>query len=106
MAYLLSPWCKFPQVCLTLAIGGLVRGVFQMRDRRLGAAAWMAFVIIAGICFYLMLAACDLGIRPLFGLHYCTAHATPDRLADQRALERDLRAQIHEAQLGLARLPA
>jgi hypothetical protein len=76
-----------------------------MRGRVLGAVVWTCFVIIAGYCGSLMLAACDLGFRPIFGLHYCVARAEPDRLADQRARERGLQDRIHEAELHIARLP-
>jgi hypothetical protein len=69
-------------------------------------AGWIIFAFLVGCCGYLALASCDLGIRPLFGLGYCTLHAAPDRLADQRARERDLQDHIHEAELRLARLPA
>jgi hypothetical protein len=68
-------------------------------------AGWVTFAFLVGCCGYLALAACDLGIRPLFALGYCSVHAAPDRLADQRARERDLRDRIHEAELRLARLP-
>jgi len=68
-------------------------------------AGWITFAFLIGCCSYLALAACDLGIRPLFALGYCSVHAAPDRLADQRARERDLRDRIHEAELRLARLP-
>jgi hypothetical protein len=68
-------------------------------------AGWITFALLVGCCGYLALAACDLGIRPLFALGYCSVHAAPDRLADQRARERDLRDRIHEAELRLARLP-
>jgi hypothetical protein len=53
----------------------------------------------------LALAACDLGVRPLFALGYCSVRTGPDRLADQRARESDLRDRIHEAEMRLARLP-
>jgi hypothetical protein len=76
-----------------------------MPVRVLLVAGWVTFAFLVGCCGYLALAACDLGIRPLFALGYCTVHAAPDRLADQRARERDLRDQIHEAELRLARLP-
>jgi hypothetical protein len=68
-------------------------------------AGWIIFAFLVGCCGYLALAACDLGIRPLFALGYCSVHASPDRLADQHARERDLRGRIHEAELRLARLP-
>jgi hypothetical protein len=68
-------------------------------------AGWTTFAFLVGCCGYLALTACDLGIRPLFALGYCSVHAAPDRLADQRARERDLRDRIHEAELRLARLP-
>jgi hypothetical protein len=77
-----------------------------MPVRLLWVAGWVIFAFLVGCCGYLALAACDLGIRPLFGLGYCAVHAAPDRLADQRARERDLQDQIHEAELRLARLPA
>jgi hypothetical protein len=76
-----------------------------MRDRVLRASAWAGFVLVAGGCCYLMLAACDLGIHPIFGLNYCSERGASDRLADQHARERDLRTQIHEAELRIARLP-
>src|SRR5580698_2589655 len=77
-----------------------------MPVRVLWVAGWVIFAFLVGCCGYLALAACDLGIRPLFGLGYCAVHAAPDRLADQRARERDLQDQIHEAELRLARLRA
>jgi hypothetical protein len=76
-----------------------------MPVRVLLVAGWVIFAFLVGCCGYLALAACDLGVRPLFGLGYCTVHAAPDRLGDQRARERDLRDHIHEAELRLARLP-
>jgi hypothetical protein len=76
-----------------------------MPVRVLWVAGWVIFAFLVGCCGYLALAACDLGIRPLFALGYCTVHAAPDRLGDQRARQRDLQDQIHEAELRLARLP-
>jgi hypothetical protein len=76
-----------------------------VRDRAFRIAAWASFALIVGYGAYLMLAACDLGIHPVFGLQYCKAHAEPDRLASERALESDLRDRIHDAELRLARLP-
>jgi hypothetical protein len=70
-----------------------------MRSRALGIAAWAGFALVVGCGGYLMLAACDLGIRPFFGLRYCKAQAEPDRFANERARERDLRDRIHEAEL-------
>lgn len=77
-----------------------------MRDRLIVAAGWAGFVIISAWCSYLMLSACEFGIRPIFGANYCAAQAAPDGLADQRARESDLRSRIHLAELRIARLPS
>jgi hypothetical protein len=76
-----------------------------MPAQALSIAGWTVFAFLVGCCGYLALAACDLGIRPLFALGYCSVHAAPDGLADQRARERGLLDRIHEAELHLARLP-
>jgi hypothetical protein len=76
-----------------------------MRDQAFRMTAWASFAFIVGYGAYLMLVACDLGIHPVFGLQYCKARAEPDRFANERALESDLRDRIHEAELRLARLP-
>jgi len=76
-----------------------------MRAKAPLIAGWATFAFLIGCCAYLALAACDLGIRPLFALGYCPVRAAPDRLADERARERDLRDRIHEVELRLARLP-
>jgi hypothetical protein len=77
-----------------------------MRERSYGIVAWVSFALLVGYGAYLMLAACDLGIRPLFGLQYCRANAHSDGLSSERARERGLRDRIHEAELRVARLPA
>jgi hypothetical protein len=76
-----------------------------MPARASSIAGWATFAFLIGCCGYLALAACDLGIRPLFALRYCSVPASPDRLADQRARETGLRDRIHEAEMRLARLP-
>jgi hypothetical protein len=78
---------------------------FAMPTQAQLMAGWAAFAFLMGCCGYLALAACDLGIRPLFALKYCSVPASPDRLADQRARETDLRDRIHQAEMHLARLP-
>jgi hypothetical protein len=77
-----------------------------MRNRVLGAVGWTCFVAIVGCCCYVILAACDLGFRPIFGLRYCAARTAGDGLWDQRARERELKDRVHEAELRIARLPA
>jgi len=72
--------------------------------RRLAIAAWVAFLLVVGVAAELALAACDLGIHPLFGLSYCPAPA-PGSLAAEQDRERDLLDRLHVAQLALARLP-
>jgi hypothetical protein len=76
-----------------------------MHERWLGIGAWVAFVFIVGTAAHLTLAACDLGLHPLFGLNYCQAEAADDPLAHERERERTLLDRLHEAQLGLSRLP-
>jgi hypothetical protein len=75
------------------------------QKRWLTRAAWVAFILMAGAAAYLALAACDLGIHPLFGLSYCRAQAAPDGLAAEQERERDLLDRLHQAQLDVARLP-
>src|SRR5262249_7773381 len=65
-------------------------------------AAFAVLVIAIGIVF---LAACDLNIRPLFGLRYCVSRASQPDLQAERERERNLRERIHEAELRLAQLP-
>src|SRR5262249_24800948 len=66
--------------------------------------AWAAFALLLVGIGVLFLAACDLGLRPLLGLRYCTLAAMSD-LAGERERERALRARIHEAELRIAQLP-
>jgi hypothetical protein len=73
--------------------------------RWLTRAAWIGFVLMIGIAAYLALAACALGIRPLFGLSYCRAEASISGLAAEQQRERDLLDRLHQAQLDVARLP-
>ena len=73
--------------------------------RWLTIAAWFAFVLMVGIVAYLALAACDLGVRPLFGLSYCRAEASISGLAAEQERERNLLDRLHQAQLDVARLP-
>jgi hypothetical protein len=68
----------------------------------LGWSVFSAFLVAIGIVF---LAACDLNIRPLFGLRYCVSHASPPDLQTKRERERELRSRVHEAELRLAQLP-
>ena len=76
-----------------------------MRERWLATGAWAAFVLMIGIVAYLTLAACDLGLHPLFGLSYCRAQAASDPLARERERERNLLDRLHEAQLNISKLP-
>jgi len=76
-----------------------------MHERWLTAGAWVALVLVVGAAAHLMLAACDLGVHPLFGLRYCRADAAADPLAAEREKERILLDRLHEAQLNLSRLP-
>jgi hypothetical protein len=68
-------------------------------------AAWVAFILMVAGAGYLALAACDLGVHPLFGLSYCPARASASGLAGEQARERDLLDRLHQAQLDVARLP-
>lgn len=76
-----------------------------MHERWLTRSAWIAFVLVILASARLTLAACDLGVHPLFGLSYCRVRAAADPLAQERERERDLRDRLHEAQLNLSRLP-
>lgn len=82
-----------------------------MRTNWMATGAWVVFVLVVVACGERMLSACDLGWRPLFGLRYCQAQATPDPIAPdpiaaERAREHELRAKLHEAALRVARMPA
>jgi hypothetical protein len=68
----------------------------------LGWAVFTVLLIAIGIVF---LDACDLNVRPLFGLRYCLSPASPPNLQPEQERERELRARIHEAELRLAQLP-
>jgi hypothetical protein len=70
--------------------------------RALGWGVFAALLVAIGIVF---LAACDLNIRPLFGLRYCVSHAHAPDLRAQREHERELQNRVHEAELRLAQLP-
>jgi hypothetical protein len=76
-------------------------------DKRvLQGALWAAFAALAVSIGVLFLAACDLGIKPLFGLRYCAFGAAANGLTAERERERDLRVRLHEAELRIAQLPA
>jgi hypothetical protein len=77
----------------------------RVNGRILKGVAWATFAIaIVGIGV-LVLAACDLGIKPLFGLRYCRASAIDLELAAEREKGRYLRDRLHQAQLRIAQLP-
>jgi hypothetical protein len=76
-----------------------------MHSRLIVTVGWAGFAVVVLCCCYLMLTACDLAIRPLFGLKYCAAQAGLGHLASQRARETDLKLRIHQAELQFARLP-
>ena len=76
-----------------------------MHERWLATGAWAAFILMVGTVAHLTLAACDLGLRPLFGLSYCRAQAAGDPLVRERERERDLLDRLHDVQLNLAQLP-
>ncbi|HXW23838.1 MAG TPA: hypothetical protein VEK73_03750 [Xanthobacteraceae bacterium] len=74
--------------------------------RVLQGVAWTAFAALVVAIGVVFLAACDLGIKPLFGLRYCRSSAATPGLITERERERALRARIHEAELRIAQLPA
>lgn len=79
----------------------------MVAQRLAPVAGWLGFgLLLAGIA-WMLLAACELGLRPLFGLRYCPA---PPRAAAPLEGERErsgtLRARIHAQQLRLAQMPA
>jgi hypothetical protein len=73
--------------------------------RLLQGLGWAMFALLLIAISFVFLAACDLNIRPLFGLHYCVSATSPPDLQGERERERELRARIHEAELRLAQLP-
>jgi hypothetical protein len=77
-----------------------------VKKRVVEAAAWTVFAVLVGSMGVVFLSACDLGIRPLFGLRYCQLNAASSQLNTARERERDLRARIHEAELRIAQFPA
>lgn len=66
---------------------------------------WALFAIMLAVEGYLALAACDLGIKPLFGLRYCKVDESPGALADELARRRQLLARLQEAELKKAQTP-
>src|ERR1700742_5055876 len=52
-----------------------------MNERSLAIAAWAGFILVVATAAHLTLAACDLGLHPLFGLSYCRAQAVSNPLA-------------------------
>ncbi|HXW23840.1 MAG TPA: hypothetical protein VEK73_03760, partial [Xanthobacteraceae bacterium] len=77
-----------------------------MNGRILRIAGWTAFAALVVGIGVVFLAACDLGIKPLFGLRYCRSSAAAPDLSAERERERALRERIHEAELRIAQLPA
>jgi hypothetical protein len=76
-----------------------------MSERWLTIGAWAAFVVVIAVAAHLVLAACDLGSHPLFGLTYCRAEAVPAPMVAERDRERNLLDRLHETQVNLSRLP-
>lgn len=74
--------------------------------RGVATVLWLAFALMVVSVEYVLLAACDLGLNPVFGLRYCKPEAPTraGRLRDEQDRERALRARLHEAQLRRARL--
>lgn len=84
-----------------------IREVGCLMARRMEMSLWLMFALIVLAIYYVLLTACDLGVRPLFGSGRCD-YAAPWRAAglrDEQDRERALRARLHEAALRLARLP-
>jgi hypothetical protein len=77
-----------------------------LNKRVLAWAAWGAFAALLVGIGLVFLAACDLGLRPLFGLRYCQPAAAASDVTGERERERSLLARIHETELQLAQLPA
>jgi hypothetical protein len=76
-----------------------------MSSSAMNLVFWALFAGLLAAGGYLFLAACDLGVAPLFGLHYCKVEAKSRELENEKAHQRALLARLGEAQLRLALLP-
>jgi hypothetical protein len=70
-------------------------------------AMWATFALILFICGVLLLFACDLNwpYFPDFGRKYCPATVNTDALDQEIAKGQQLRGQIHDAEVQVARIP-
>jgi hypothetical protein len=78
----------------------------RMRQLGLNVLLWSAFAILILIGASIVLNACDLGLRPLFGSSACQAPAANAALESERAKEAQLQSRIHAEEIHLALLPA
>jgi hypothetical protein len=76
-----------------------------MSSAAMSRVFWALFAGLLAAGGYLLLAACDLGIAPLFGLRYCKVAASSRELENEKAHHRALLARLGEAQLRVALLP-
>ncbi|MGA8171006.1 MAG: hypothetical protein WB816_09285, partial [Methylocystis sp.] len=68
-------------------------------------ALWTLFGVLLFIGGFVLLSACDLAIRPLFGLSYCAASKTNPALVAERERARDLQERVRQAELTIAKTP-
>ncbi len=73
-------------------------------DSRTGL--WCLFGALIVLAGSILIPACDLALRPLFGFRYCVTGIKNNALALERLRARDLELRIHEAELRLAEKPA
>lgn len=77
-----------------------------MNPNALRSALWGLFAVLLAIGGYLALAACDLGLQPLFGLRYCESHGQSlGARATENERRRALLARLQEAELRDAQTP-
>jgi hypothetical protein len=77
-----------------------------MRQAGLNAALWSAFALLILVGGYVMLRACDLGFKPLFGSASCAAPTLEAELATEREKRVLLQSRIHAEEIRFALLPA
>jgi hypothetical protein len=77
-----------------------------MRRAGLNALLWSAFAGLILIGAYVVLNACDLGFRPLFGPGGCAAPTPNAALAAESAKAARLQSAVHAEEVRLALLPA
>ncbi len=77
-----------------------------MRQTGFNAFLWSAFGILILIGAYVVLNACDFGVRPFLGVGACRVPTANAELETERAKEAQLQSHLHSEEIRLALLPA